>query len=179
VPLPLCKHPASSPTYHWRKRGAYLFSDSLKLAKLTSYTHSTPSPPLHSQLLALGAVLMFHDRDRDEKGRRNAPFFYGALPDEAPRRVGALLALLLFTICHVFLRCAGLAILALICGPGPCLGIWLADLALYILVKMARGDFFYWIPAESFSLAVAIGLLVRGASKAMCDFSGNLQMRHP
>lgn len=121
---------------------------------------------------------MFHDKDRGD-GKEAAPEFYGALSEETLMRLASLALLTTFTMCHVFMRCLGLALLGVTFGAGLCFGIWFSDFILFILVKVARQDFFYWIPVESLPVAIFLNVVFRFGDKVMVDFCGNLQMRHP
>jgi len=51
-------------------------------------------------------------------------------------------------------------------------------MALYLLQKVARGDFHYWVPVEG-SLGLFVSLLARVIVKTVTDFTGVLQFRHP
>jgi len=50
------------------------------------------------------------------------------------------------------------------------------DMALYLLQKVARGDFHYWIPVDGV-FGLFVSLLLRVAVKVTCDFTGVVQLR--
>jgi hypothetical protein len=52
------------------------------------------------------------------------------------------------------------------------------DLGLYILVKMLRGDFWYWAPLGG-NAEIALSILERFVVKIIADFTSNVQFRHP
>ena len=52
------------------------------------------------------------------------------------------------------------------------------DVALYLLQKVARGDFRYWIPAYG-AWGMLMSLLIRVFAKTIADFTGVIQFRHP
>jgi len=50
------------------------------------------------------------------------------------------------------------------------------DMALYLLQKVARGDFHYWLPVDG-ALGLLISLLARVITKTITDFTGVIQFR--
>ena len=45
-----------------------------------------------------------------------------------------------------------------------------ADIGLFLLIKVARGDFYYWFPLDGWALAV-LSFLVRIIIKVVVDFT--------
>jgi len=59
------------------------------------------------------------------------------------------------------------------------LAIYMAgDMAMYLLQKVARGDFHYWFPIDG-ALGLLASLLVRVLAKTIIDFTGVIHFRHP
>jgi hypothetical protein len=54
-----------------------------------------------------------------------------------------------------------------------------ADLGLYILVKILRGDFWYWIPFGGNLIEIANSIFCRVIVKIIIDFTSIAQFRHP
>ena len=52
------------------------------------------------------------------------------------------------------------------------------DMALYLLQKVARGDFHYWVSIDG-ALGLFVSLLMRVMAKTITDFTGVIQFRHP
>ena len=52
------------------------------------------------------------------------------------------------------------------------------DMALYLMQKVARDDFHYWMPLDGASSLLA-SLMVRVAIKTITDFTGVIHFRHP
>jgi len=50
------------------------------------------------------------------------------------------------------------------------------DVALYLLQKVARGDFHYWIPIDG-ALGLFVSLMLRVGVKTITDFTGMIQFR--
>ena len=46
-----------------------------------------------------------------------------------------------------------------------------ADLVLYLSIKVLRGDFWYWVQCEGWRSAVAVGLVARIVEKVVVDFT--------
>ena len=55
---------------------------------------------------------------------------------------------------------------------------WVSDMALYLLVKVARGDFHYWLPIDG-AVGLRVSLLMRVIVKTITNFAGVIQFRHP
>jgi len=56
---------------------------------------------------------------------------------------------------------------------------FVGELTIYLLFKLIRGDFFYWIRLDGKLLPVAVAALNRITVKIIVDFSGCLHFRHP
>jgi hypothetical protein len=52
------------------------------------------------------------------------------------------------------------------------------NMGLYLLWRVARGDFWYWIPIDG-NLGLLTSLVVRVIVKSLTDFTGVVQFRHP
>ena len=53
------------------------------------------------------------------------------------------------------------------------------DQVVYIAQKMARGDFYYFVPVENDLAAMLVSLAIRVLMKVVTDFTGLIQFRHP
>ena len=47
-----------------------------------------------------------------------------------------------------------------------------ADMGMYLLYKICRGDFLYWLPLDGY-MGVAVSLLCRVIVKVIVDFTSN------
>jgi len=52
------------------------------------------------------------------------------------------------------------------------------DMAVYLLQKVLRGDFYYWMPVDG-ALGLFTSLVCRVVTKIITDFTGVVQFRHP
>jgi len=57
-------------------------------------------------------------------------------------------------------------------------GFYGGEMMLYLIWKLARGDFLYFIPIEGWA-GVLVSMIARVVSKIIADFSGCLHFRHP
>jgi hypothetical protein len=53
-----------------------------------------------------------------------------------------------------------------------------ADVFLFIVYKVLRGDFHYWIPIYG-PLGLLVSFSARVITKVICDYTGMIQLRHP
>ena len=93
---------------------------------------------------------------------------------EVGKKAFMQVSLLLVVLAHA----AGtLAAVSLLLKTSPAaLGAYLGgSMALYLLFKLARRDFQYWIPTAG----AGVSLVARVFGKLYVDFSGNPQFRHP
>jgi hypothetical protein len=80
--------------------------------------------------------------------------------------------------CHVFSKGLSLALLWGTFGGAFVGYVFGAELALFCLIKVAQGDFFFWLPVESLSATLLCSFVARFANKAMVDFTGFFQFRN-
>jgi hypothetical protein len=74
-------------------------------------------------------------------------------------------------------RCIGAALLLLV-GMSSLFGFLAAEMGLYLLYKVARGDFYHWLQVDG-TAGLAISLLLRVMVKVIADFTGVVQSRGP
>jgi hypothetical protein len=115
--------------------------------------------------------------DTKPDGRAAAPDFYGYIPSSATARAVVFASLILMSAGMLLIRCMTIVVLGLIGGRWPFVYIG-ADLGLYMIVKVLRGDFWYWVPLGGSAEFVA-SMIVRPLIKIVTDFTSVVQMRHP
>jgi hypothetical protein len=118
-----------------------------------------------------------YDFDTDPANREQAPDFYGYIPAKASKRTVVFASMLLFTAGMLLIRCTTIVLLGLMGGSWAFLYIG-ADLGLYMLVKILRGDFWYWMPVGG-NAEIVSSLLNRVCVKIIVDFTSLVQFRHP
>jgi hypothetical protein len=118
-----------------------------------------------------------YDWDTDPVKREQVPDFYGYTPAKASKRTVVFVSMMLLSSGMLVIRCTTIVLLGLIGGSWAFLYIG-ADLGLYILVKILRGDFWYWIPLGG-NLEILTSILFRVIVKIIVDFTSLVHYRHP
>jgi hypothetical protein len=118
-----------------------------------------------------------YDWDTDPFNREFAPDFYGYIPAKASERTVVFVSMLLFTAGMLLIRCTTIVLLGLIGGSWALLYIG-ADLGLYLLIKILRGDFWYWMSLGG-NIEIVSSILMRVCMKIIVDFTSIAQFRHP
>jgi len=109
-------------------------------------------------------------------GRKRSPDFYGYIPDEGIARPLLLACMTLNSALLLLVRASSAAMLMLV--SKRYLVIYMAgDMALYLLQKVARGDFHCWLPVDG-ALGLLVSLLLRVFVKTITDFTGVIQFRN-
>jgi hypothetical protein len=119
-----------------------------------------------------------YDWDTDPVKREETPAFYGYIPANASKRAVVFASMLLLSAGMLLIRCTTIVLLGLMGGSWVFLYIGV-DLGLYLLVKILRGDFWYWIPLGRSSLEIANSILCRVIVKIIVDFTSIVHYRHP
>ncbi|GMI45735.1 hypothetical protein TrCOL_g13458, partial [Triparma columacea] len=91
------------------------------------------------------SATLSYDWDTDPGKREQTPEFYGYIPANASKRTIVFVLMLLLSVGMLLVRCTTIVLLGLMGGSWVFLYIG-ADLGLYLLVKILRGDFWYWMP---------------------------------
>jgi len=132
------------------------------------------------------SATLSYDYDTDPSERRKNPAFYGYIPDNGNVRTGLLIIMTLNSAALLLLRCLSAALLANVKSERflagwmhPYLATWIVgDMMLYLLLKIGRGDFHYYLPVEGIG-EVFVSLFMRVMVKTIADFTGLLHFRHP
>mmetsp|Transcript_7273 Transcript_7273/g.14707 ORF Transcript_7273/g.14707 Transcript_7273/m.14707 type:complete len:420 (+) Transcript_7273:3-1262(+) len=118
-----------------------------------------------------------YDFDTDPKSRKMNPFFYGYLPGKASDRSIVFISMIFFSGGMLLIRCTTIVLLALL-GRRWAFAYIGVDLGLYFLVKILRGDFWYWVPAGG-AIEIVFSIFARFLVKIINDFTSIVQFRHP
>jgi hypothetical protein len=118
-----------------------------------------------------------YDWDTDPVMRKQVPDFYGYVPANPTKRSIIFVSMLFFSAGMLVLRCMTIVVLGLLGGRWVFLYIG-ADMLLYLLVKVLRADFWYWIPAGG-NVEIVSSIVARVLVKAVTDFTSIVQFRHP
>jgi hypothetical protein len=82
--------------------------------------------------------------------------------------------MMFFSAGMLVIRCTTIVVLGLLGGRWAFLYVG-ADLGLYLVVKIVRGDFWYWPP----SAEILFSIIARTLVKVVTDFTSIVQFRHP
>jgi hypothetical protein len=123
------------------------------------------------------SALISYDWDTDPGKREQAPDFYGYVPANASKRTVVFVSMSLLSAGMLLMRCTTIVLLGLIGGKWAFLYIGF-DLGLYILVKILRGDFWYWMPLGG-KIEILNSILFRVIVKIIVDFTSMVHYRHP
>jgi hypothetical protein len=118
-----------------------------------------------------------YDFDTDPVKREQVPDFYGYMPANPTKRFLTFVSMMLFSAGMLVIRCTTIVVLRLLGGGWASLYIG-ADLGLYLLVKVLRGDFWYWMPLGG-NVEIVNSVVCRVVVKIVTDFTSNMQSRHP
>jgi len=112
----------------------------------------------------------------DPQKRKETPDFYGYIPDGGSRTL-IFGCMMLNSALLLLIRSFSAAMLMLV--KKRYFVVYLAgDMALYLLQKVARGDFHYWLPVDG-AFGLFVSLLMRVINKTITDFTGVIHFRGP
>jgi hypothetical protein len=118
-----------------------------------------------------------YDWDTDPVLREQVSDFYGYVPSNPTKRSIIFGSMMFFSVGMLVIRCMTIVVLGLL--GGRWVGLYFgADLGLYLLVKILRGDFLYWVPLGG-NTEVVNSIVNRVLVKVVTDFTSIVQLRHP
>jgi len=123
------------------------------------------------------SATLSYDWDTSPEKRRAAPDFYGFIPAAAVKRVTVFASMLVTSAGMLVIRCMSIVLMGLI-GRNWALGYVGVDLGLYLIIKLLRGDFWYWIPVGGY-VEIILSSSARILTKILSDFTSLVQLRHP
>jgi hypothetical protein len=118
-----------------------------------------------------------YDYDVDPLRRRHTPDFYGFIPDDGTSR-GIIFGCMIVNSFSLLLIRSMCAALLMTVDTSYFAWYMACDLSFYIGLKIARGDFIYWIPAKGL-LGIFISMFMRLAVKIVADYTAISFFRHP
>mmetsp|Transcript_15759 Transcript_15759/g.32362 ORF Transcript_15759/g.32362 Transcript_15759/m.32362 type:complete len:676 (+) Transcript_15759:137-2164(+) len=124
-----------------------------------------------------GSATVSYDYDTDPARRKETPNFYGFVPADAWKRLWVFVSMLLITSSMLMIKCMTIVLLGMV-GRNWVFAFIGADQALYLLVKLLRNDFWYWLPVGG-SAEILSSIIVRVSIKLVVDFTSLVQFRHP
>ncbi|GMH69388.1 hypothetical protein TL16_g05146 [Triparma laevis f. inornata] len=126
----------------------------------------------------LVSTTISYDFDTDPAKRSQKPDFYGYVPASPIKRSLIFAVMILISSCLVFVKSLLLLVLSGLDRQAPIMYLGL-DVGFFVLYKVLRGDFIYWIPVSEISLQLIVALGFRLVCKFVTDFTGCVHYRHP
>ena len=125
------------------------------------------------------SAMISFDSDIGVAGRKINPTFNGYIRDDHASRGRCFFLMTIMSTLHNLSRSIGCALLAASLSGKTNLFYFVGgETLVYLVWKIFRRDFFYWVRIEG-PLAFVFAFLERILVKTIVDFSGCLQMRHP
>ncbi|GMI03002.1 hypothetical protein TrVE_jg9728 [Triparma verrucosa] len=118
---------------------------------------------------------MSYEWDTSEQERKNNPRFFGYIPMNGVAKVKIAALLFLTSTFNLVIRALSCVIFV---QNGIGIAVFCAELLLYFFVKLARGDFLYWLPVYG-AAGVIVAALERCVVKLTVDWILLIQFRHP
>ena len=117
------------------------------------------------------SATMSYDWDTDPKKRLKSSEFYGYIPDSARQRTALFTSMVFISALMLLVRALVLVMLGLV-SRYAALCYFGIDMGMYLLFKIVRDDFFYWLPFEG-GMELAVSIIGRVMVKIVVDFTGN------
>ena len=118
-------------------------------------------------MTGLTSAMIAYDMDTNTNQRLKQPLFYGFIKNEQRGRTFLLMTMI--STLHSLSRSLGYAILAVV-NLNLALKFLVGEVGVYLLYKIARRDFYYWIRLEGI-LSVIVSLVERTLVKVITDFT--------
>jgi hypothetical protein len=124
--------------------------------------------------IAVTSTSIFFSFDTDPENRLLCPQFYGAVPASPIRHFSTRVSAFLFQLLHTVSKLVCVSLL-LVTSSVALAAYLVLGIAAYVAYKVARKDWYCWIPGAGVGLSVPFRVL----PKVFVDFTGNPQLRHP
>ena len=121
---------------------------------------------------------MSWDWDRNKVNQSQRPDFYGFIPDGVGGKVAVFAALYLVSAFNLLTRSIACVLLYEWGGFQHIAVVLGWEIALYLAVKAARRDLWYWVPIEG-ATGVFASFMIRVIIKVVTDWTAVVQFRHP
>ena len=123
------------------------------------------------------SATLSYDWDNDPVKRAENPNFYGYVPNSSNKRTIVFTCLFLISAGMLLCKATVLILFGLIDANYAYLYLF-GDMALYILYKVLRNDFMYWLQVYG-PFGAMISTICRVIVKVITDFTSNVHFRHP
>ncbi|GMH89802.1 hypothetical protein TrVE_jg6277 [Triparma verrucosa] len=133
---------------------------------------------LSASTIGYSTSLISYDKDIEPGGRRTQPWIYGYIDVSPLKRALAFVSMTSVSALQVFMKAIMIGLLGV--AGKDLLFIYLGiEISIYLVWKVIRGDFRYFIPLENEGVSLLLSLLVRVVELIIFDFSAMVHLRHP
>ena len=148
-------------------------------------TSGTSKTAILSFLLCIGSAgftsaCMSWDWDMSRNNRVSCPWFYGYIPTDGRGKVKVFASLFILAGSNLFIRSFSSILFYKFWGLRGVASVLGIELALYLSIKAARRDFWYWASTGGYAVVdLFISIMVRWIIKVTTDWTAVVQFRHP
>ena len=114
----------------------------------------------------------------NEDRRINIPEYYGYIPNERKSKIQCFAALFFISTFNLFVRTMTVVLIYVTGGAMLAVLALVVELAIYMLTKIVRSDFRYWVPIYGVP-GYVMALFARLIVKLAADWTACVQFRHP
>jgi hypothetical protein len=122
--------------------------------------------------IATTSTGVFFGFDSDPESRLKVPRFYGCVRDTALQQALTRVSLYLFTLTHAALKLLSIAMMVMLSKVAVAMYLF-TTMALFLLIKLLRGDLYYFPPNSGMKVAIIMRIMV----KLFIDVTANPQFR--
>ena len=127
---------------------------------------------------AFTSCALSHDWDVSTEKRKLLPKFYGYIPDDTIGKIRVVGSLFLLSAFNLLTRSFACILLYLKGGLTMTATVLGSEFLAYMLIKVFRGDFWYWVPVYGRG-ELFMTLTARWTVKMVTDWTACVQFRHP
>lgn len=127
--------------------------------------------------IGFASAMISYDFDTSPSARHTAPMFYGYAPDKAASRAVCFLSMFSLSTAHVLLQTFSCVLLTFM-NVNWLLYYLAANIELFIIVKIIRRDFFYFLYLTGW-VRVLSSSMERFCVKILLDFTLMIHLRSP
>jgi len=117
------------------------------------------------------------DKDLSKSSRECQPHMYGYIPEGGKEKIRVFFLLFVMASIQLFTKAFACSLCAM-SGTRLLIGFLVGEQLLYMLYRLLRRDFLYWLPIYG-PAGVFFALLVRTVEKMILDFTALVHLRHP
>ena len=133
---------------------------------------------ISATFVAEAVTYMSFVKDIAEESRRKGKMFYGFVPLSGGKLVVVKCSMYLLSFCQLMSKSIAIALLVQVGGGKLAFMVLAAETGFYLLFKVIRRDFRYWMPLP-WAVSVTISVVQRIVMKIITDYTCMIHARHP